>query len=118
MARELLPCPKCGRGVTGWLCGGTAAYGCREWEYEVECRCGLLWSCSPGDVDEEEAIRRGVEAWNERFEHTCHVRTGVGGWFCSACSVFVNNDCIADAQRWIAPCYCPNCGAKMMRGQE
>lgn len=118
MSDELKPCPKCGQPVTGRLCGGPAAYGCREWDYEVECECGIIWDFSPGDVDEEEAVRRGIEAWNERCERVCRPRVGVGGWFCSECGVFVNNDCIADAQRWIAPRYCPNCGAKIEGGQS
>ena len=110
MARELLPCPKCGQPVTGRLGGGPAAYGCREWEYEVECSCGLLWSCSPGDVDEEEAIRRGIEAWNERFERTCHRVPGKMYYGerrpkCSECGYGLGDS------RWS---YCPSCGAKVV----
>lgn len=63
-------------------------------------------------VIDADTIRYGGSAFMR--ERVCHVMVGVGGWFCSECSVFVNNDCIADAQRWIAPSFCPNCGAKVV----
>lgn len=121
MTVDLRPCPKCGQGVTGRLGGGPAAYGCREWEYEVECSCGLLWSCSPGDVDEEEAVRRGIEAWNERFERTCRMRpthegpdaNGYVTFECDECGfeTFYAVDC--EPYGW-----CAGCGARIEGGQS
>ena len=32
---KLKPCPLCGREVSGHVCGGVAAFGCGEWEYET-----------------------------------------------------------------------------------
>lgn len=118
MSDELKPCPKCGQPVTGGLCGGPAAYGCREWEYEVECGCGLLWSCSPGDVDEDEAVRRGVQEWNARAERTCrwvpfdegHSIAGPG-WSCSECGLELGLENVFVVE-W---CYCcPGCGSKVV----
>lgn len=114
MSDELKPCPKCGQPVTGGLCGGPAAYGCREWEYEVECGCGLLWSCSPGDVDEDEAVRRGVKEWNARAERTCRkvpgkMHFGERRPKCSECGYGLGDS------RWV---YCPKCGARIEGGQS
>ena len=105
MSDSLRPCPKCGQPVTGGLGGGLAAYGCREWEYEVECGCGLLWSCSPG----------------ERFERTCrmvptHEGSDANGYVtfeCEECGfeTFYAEDC--EPYGW-----CAGCGARIEGGQS
>lgn len=102
MTDELKPCP---------FCGGKAEYGLTMAGEEVYCTA--CYANMPRTTTADEAISR----WNARAERTCSVKGGVGGWFCSECGVFVNNDCIADAQRWIAPRYCANCGAKIKGGQ-
>ncbi|MCR2034135.1 Lar family restriction alleviation protein [Adlercreutzia mucosicola] len=110
MSDELKPCPFCGGDategpvfVTRMPSGDIGWVGCVP--------CGVFVNYTHGEGGRREAVR----AWNTRAERTCRPKGGVGGWFCSECGVFVNNDCIADAQRWIAPRYCPNCDAKVVR---
>ena len=62
---ELKPCPKCGGEVKGYVCGGAAAFGCGEHEFEVCCACGIRFDAGPYETAEE-AERKGVEAWNRR----------------------------------------------------
>lgn len=124
MASELLPCPKCGRGVTGRLCGGPAAYGCREWDYEVECECGLMWDISPGDVDDKEAVRQGIEAWNERVERTCrplrssqrYLDSSSSRWYffdlCSSCGYTLRR-VYPLVRPFDLPRHCPGCGSRI-----
>ena len=118
MSEEIKPCPKCGQPVTGRLCGGPAAYGCREWDYEVECECGLVWDFSPGDVDEEEAVRRGIEAWNARAERTCRIDGVCGGGNCVTTTYRLSCGHSAVMPEGTRFGYCPNCGAKVMGGRE
>ena len=64
---KLKPCPLCGREVSGHVCGGVAAFGCGEWEYEIECSCGLLYNNGPWDT-QDAAVRGGIMGWNRRWQ--------------------------------------------------
>lgn len=113
MIDEPMTCPFCG--------GGPELFTKRnfedEWVAYLSCgKCDVeMMDAGATELDADAAV---IEKWNERHERVCRLRVGVGGWFCLECGVFVNSDCIADAQRWIAPRYCPNCGAKVMGGRE
>ena len=125
MSDELKPCPHCGNGSLLVIARRAAIYSLPNVEvFEGMVLCeecgGALHVChttradTPDDIGERELRDTLRGRWNARAERTCHPKVGVGGWFCSECGVFVNNDCIADAQRWIAPRYCPNCDAKVV----
>lgn len=67
MSEELKQCPLCGSEVHGHVCGGVAAFGCGEWEYEIECECGILFN--PGTYETpEEAEDKATTIWNRRTE--------------------------------------------------
>lgn len=114
MSEELKPCPFCG--------GSVHQQGV---DNVIKCdACGVT-ICIPMSDKQEEAFEQGLvfdnwdiahvaEFWNARAERTCHLKAGVGGWFCSECGVFINKECIADAQHWITPPYCANCRAKVV----
>lgn len=65
MTEELKPCPLCGTKVDGHVCGGEDRFGCGEWEYEIECECGLLFTRGPHDTPEETETE-AIKAWNRR----------------------------------------------------
>ena len=61
----MLPCPKCGRAVVGKAYGGNAAFGCGEYDFEIECECGVMFNVGPFDT-EAEALEGGERLWDER----------------------------------------------------
>lgn len=63
----LLPCPKCGREVKGYVCGCAGAFGCGEYEYEIDCQCGILWNSNGCCDTPEEAECEGIREWNRRY---------------------------------------------------
>lgn len=127
MSKELKPCPKCNGEVHGKLCGGRAAYGCMEWEYEVECSCGILFDVDLPDVPEEEAEHLGIEAWNKRYERTTTVtyeygktngtRERFGRCKCGAMvsyAEFVGEGSNGGYLVMESSAYCSDCGAKVV----
>lgn len=106
---NLKPCPKCGRNdVRGMVCGGTEAYGCNTYSFEVECKCGLMYDADLNCDSEEEAMSAGTELWNDRHERTCKL-THVAGeiYECSNC-----NRVLISAYHFN---YCKYCGAKFLK---
>ena len=106
---ELKPCP---------CCGGVAdvkTYELRDrcWEALLRCAsCGL--EIARTGSSEAEARGKTVEAWNARWESTCHdvlpEKHGEpieGYWECSECGCEWGGD-------YDAPKYCPDCGAKVV----
>lgn len=68
---ELEPCPLCGSKVHGYVCGGADEFGFEEYQFEVNCLCGLSFESDTYNT-EKEAERKGVEAWNARHNRrTC-----------------------------------------------
>jgi hypothetical protein len=61
---ELKPCPLCGKEVYGQLCGGSGLFS-DEYEYEIECKCGLLFNAGPFRTPKK-AKAETVKMWNRR----------------------------------------------------
>ena len=104
MIEELKPCPFCGGDaeITKWHEG-----------YFVECkkqRCG-------GTIGAYKTEEEAIEAWNTRAERTCKAEQdydtmddGIPDcriWKCSCGESF-------PFWRGLNPCFCPNCGAKVI----
>lgn len=93
---ELLPCPICGHDaelVEGWY---------------VYCPNRSCW------VDGtalEDTKTKAIEAWNTRYERTCHSIDPVGSEFfiCSECNFGAGKIMFTEFYN-----YCPNCGAKVV----
>lgn len=68
---ELNPCPKCGQPVCGKVTGGIASFGCGEYGYDVDCKCGISFSTVCCFETPEEAEEYGIRQWNTRTERTC-----------------------------------------------
>lgn len=105
----LKPCPKCGNEVKGYVNGCCGAFGCGEWDYEVECKCGLLWNAFGCYETEQEAEEMGIKAWNDRYEPTCRIigeRDSLGymSIVCSVCKSPMDDD----------DNFCSKCGAKVV----
>ena len=98
---DLKPCPLCGNKVHWNVCGGVAAFGCGEYEFEVSCQCGILFNSGTYD-SKEDAWRNGVDAWNTRGERTVKLRDSDR---CPDCRKLVGTD----------ENYCAWCGAKVER---
>lgn len=62
---ELKPCPLCGGVVHGRSCGGDSLFG-DEYEFEIECKCGLLFTWGPFRTPEK-AKAETVKMWNRRI---------------------------------------------------
>lgn len=95
---KLKPCPFCG--------GGGIPIDVFNGVFTVRCgKCGV--SCPDGTLYIKYSEAEAVEAWNSRYERTCHNadKTGIAGRFeCSECG-------------WIEadePIYCGGCGAKVV----
>lgn len=108
MSEELKPCPFCPDGGKLFINGGV---GCR-W---VECSsCGC-----EGPAYETEA--EAIEAWNTRAERTCKAEQDYDAmddgipdcriWKCSCGESF-------PFWRGLNPCFCPNCGAKVIADES
>lgn len=112
---ELKPCPKCWQPVKGYVTGGVAAFGCGEYGYNVDCKCGISFSTVCCFETPEEAEEYGIRQWNTRAERTCNyfpdeyqtafdekdeeIETGEA--FCDGCDYS-----------------CDNCGFTMLGGDE
>ena len=112
MSEKLKPCPFCG-GVANIIDhhndDGSVSVGCND----DECLgfAGLGWLYR----DKAEAVK----AWNTRAERTCRAipnrewvatpECGVDCHTCSECGKVLYYDANEDC-----PCYCPNCGAKVV----
>lgn len=130
MSNELKPCPFCG-GEATFAAHATA----EEMDYGIICRtmavigCDACEFCMSGETDEETVAKWNARAavTDEQFATAVHdgrvwrvVREcrmsparGVG-WYCSECSVWVAPGPMANATEYLAPRYCPNCGAKVV----
>lgn len=110
---ELKPCPKCWQPVQGKVTGGIAAFGCGEYGYDVDCKCGISFSTVCYFETPEEAEEYGIGQWNTRAERTCvleDIPYEPGCWEgvrCSSCGV-------TDEDTDLTGNYCPNCGAKVV----
>ena len=78
-------------------------------------------------VDTDDAVDRllmtigddGMEMLASRSGYAkrriCHlIPARGGGLYCSECGVWIRDDSMADATNYLFPCYCPNCGAKVL----
>lgn len=101
----LTPCPKCGKQPRRY----TGKRGLDEDSYYVMYEClgddHLVRAIGDNDLE-------AIEAWNTRYEPTCHNFGGEEGtngegydFACSACGY------LSDITE---PIYCPNCGAKVV----
>ncbi len=110
MFETLLPCPFCGGEAK--LVTGTR----RDGEYVENCafvrceRCGAktyeLHECmTPYEVQ-----KCATELWNERAERTCRMVDNGCELCCSACDGRIEYD--------YEPNYCPNCGARVVTGDD
>lgn len=107
---EMKPCPKCWQPVQGKVTGGIAAFGCGEYGYDVDCKCGISFSTVCCFETPEEAEEYGVKQWNTRAERTCEkvpgrMHYGERRPKCSECGYGLGDS------RWG---FCPNCGAKVV----
>ena len=118
MSEELLPCPFCGgeaevwshhyeeKDITLWLVR------CKERPYEAERACYASDSFISFYTKAE-----AIEAWNTRAERTCKAEQDYDAmddgipdcriWKCSCGESF-------PFWRGLNPCFCPNCGAKVV----
>lgn len=81
-------------------------YGCTKKDHTVRVS---------GDSDLE-----AIEAWNTRYERTCHaLPSGVGCYIsCSECGSY-NIPMYRDSgSHFLMPSYCPHCGAKVIYANE
>lgn len=119
MSDELKPCPFCGgENVTNefddpfysvicGICGASSAFSDEEGAVR-------LWNARAAVTDEQfaQAVHDG-RAWQAVRECRMSPARG-GGWYCSECSVWVAPGPMANATEYLAPRYCPNCGAKVV----
>lgn len=114
---ELKPCPKCWQPVRGKVTGGLAAFGCGEYSYDVDCKCGISFSTVCCFETPEEAEEYGIGQWNTSAERTCGEPRGFIPYdqdnfghpsftelWCEHCDIELDPE-------WE---YCPNCGAKVV----
>ena len=117
LGQELKPCPLCGNKVHWNVCGGLAAFGCGEWEFEVDCQCGLNFNSGPYDC-KEDAERNGIDAWNTRHEKTCRIDMNTyeqGGIVkCDACEKRIPTKNRSTYTVEAKYPYCPWCGARLV----
>lgn len=74
---ELKPCPLCGREVYGKACGAGSFFS-DEYEYEIECSCGLMFDYGPCRTPEE-AEAEAVKLWNTRaYDSDSKTKRGAG----------------------------------------
>ncbi len=85
MTDELMPCPKCNHEVQGVVTGGQAAYGCGEYNYQIECACGIMFDTTRSYETPEEAEAEGIREWNTRYKRTCRIIMLDGSPSCSEC---------------------------------
>lgn len=109
---ELLPCPFCGGEAEvceGGINGKMRVYGL------VEHKDGCFFLADGLPTKYQHIMERDFAAWNTRAERTCRDEGGIGSKFPAA---FVCSEC-----GWCStvfafgkdmPCYCPNCGAKVV----
>lgn len=103
---ELLPCPHCGEKAFG----DTFRVEGDRWLFSVKCdKCqAVTWSESK---DLSVAQKEATEAWNTRYEPTCHNTNDKysRNWNCSlCCHSFVVS--AADEKPFD---YCPGCGVRV-----
>lgn len=128
MSEELKTCPFCG--------GEARAFRCEEsGTFDVQCQqCGAIpfigsrtsekktmadviaaWNSRAAVTDEQFSLAvHDGETWQQVRECLMSPARG-GGWYCSECSVWVAPGPMANATEHLAPRYCPNCGAKVVR---
>ena len=95
---ELLPCPFCG--------SEAHAYRTMAQRYCAICNKPFCVSVGPFDTEAE-----AVEAWNTRAERTCNIVYDNGIAHCDTCGAGTYTG--SNLDYWH---YCPNCGAKVIRG--
>lgn len=113
---ELKPCPKCNDQVSGHLCGGPAAFGCTEYEYEAECKCGLTFTHTCRSEESGDAEREGIEAWNTRYKRTCTIEYQVSTGFHledDVISLSCGHEVYGTVKGW-HPRFCEACGAEVV----
>lgn len=125
---ELKPCPFCGgEARAGEYNGGFGYVGCAG----GACRMSPHAFGFPSVEDAAEAWNRRAALSEADFAAAVHD----GGlwrkeracrmdgpdpvyWRCTSCGAFVRRDAVADCYRVIPATWCPNCGARIERGDE
>lgn len=108
---ELLPCPfhKNKQSATLLI---TRQLNDNLWYARCGCqRCGIS-QLAYGQT-KDKALEAAREAWNTRYEHTCHNKSVEGKQMllCSKCGAFTK---VTNATEYIAVHRCGNCGAKVV----
>lgn len=94
MSNELKPCPFCKETPSVGLCGDRVMHDCKT--------LGELIVCT-------------VEAWNTRYEPTCHPVKDDEGWVkCSECGHELYTDFDSVSKLHVVEPYCPHCDAKVV----
>ena len=85
------------------------------WVYDATAALGLEVGGYEGYITPE-----SVERLADLIDPTCEIIRPISpGKFgvCSACGALVNmRDSVANATNYLKPLYCPNCGARVVRG--
>lgn len=99
---ELKDCPFCGSNAVVVNNSGAGMYAyCKS--------CDAIGTHVPYDEDNRTATLEAIEAWNTRYQPTCHwERTDRCTWTCSNCGVETE----VLYQYWL---HCPVCGAKVVK---
>lgn len=72
------------------------------------------WNARAAVTDEQFSLAvHDGRAWQVVRECRMSPARG-GGWYCSECSVWVAPGPMANATEYLAPRYCPSCGAKVV----
>ena len=116
MGNELKPCP---------FCGGEARLMKMDYEggevWGVFCKDDLAAEYSHGHyIDNYMTAESAIAAWNRRAEtveqRTCRNVYEKGHFKCSECGHYTQARMVYRDGEPADPCYCPNCGAKVVSG--
>ena len=106
MSAKLKECPFCGKEPYMVDEGDE----CNPDQFYVVCPNSACFVEGTDFYATEEAA---AEAWNTRWERTCH-DDGIGLFRCDACGAFVKRGAVMDCCDAVPIRYCPNCGAKLV----
>ena len=116
---SMKPCPFCGGeamlfDAVGemWACCKTCLASSHMHSDPI--KAAAAWNARAAVTDEQFSLAvHDGRVWQVVRE--CRMRPARGGgWYCSECSVWVAPGPMANATEYLAPRYCPNCGAKVV----